>query len=374
MKRDLILIGLSLITWGVGEAMFFIFQPLYLQQLGADPVAIGIIFGAAGIAMTIVHIPAGHLADRLGRKPLLIASWILALLATWVMALAPSLPLFVVGMLLYNLTAFVSSPLSSYITAARGRLSVERALTMVSAFYNAGAILGPWLGGMVGERLGLRTIYFFSGSIFIISFGILLLIKPQPIEVPSPAESGNSNFINRRFIGYLAIILLAGFSMYLAQPLSSNYLQNQQHLDLESIGLLGTISSVGIVILNLGLGNLKPYFGYLLAQISVALFALILWRSTNFAWFSLGFLLLGGYRFSRSLATALTKNLVHQSRMGLAYGMTETVSASAIILAPPVAGILYQIDPAMMYIVAFILILVSIAVSALFIPRPSAPS
>jgi MFS family permease len=251
---------------------------------------------------------------------------------------------------------------------------VERALTMVSAFYNAGAILGPWLGGMVGERLGLRTIYFFSGSIFIISFGILLLIKPQPIEVPSPAESGNSNFINRRFIGYLAIILLAGFSMYLAQPLSSNYLQNQQHLDLESIGLLGTISSVGIVILNLGLGNLKPYIGYLLAQISVALFALILWRSTNFAWFSLGFLLLGGYRFSRSLATALTKNLVHQSRMGLAYGMTETVSASAIILAPPVAGILYQIDPAMMYIVAFILILVSIAVSALFIPRPSAPS
>ena len=374
MKRDLILIGLSLITWGVGEAMFFIFQPLYLQQLGADPVAIGIIFGAAGIAMTIVHIPAGHLADRLGRKPLLIASWILALLATWVMALAPSLPLFVVGMLLYNLTAFVSSPLSSYITAARGRLSVERALTMVSAFYNAGAILGPWLGGMVGERLGLRTIYFFSGSIFIISFGILLLIKPQPIEVPSPAESGNSNFINRRFIGYLAIILLAGFSMYLAQPLSSNYLQNQQHLDLESIGLLGTISSVGIVILNLGLGNLKPYIGYLLAQISVALFALILWRSTNFAWFSLGFLLLGGYRFSRSLATALTKNLVHQSRMGLAYGMTETVSASAIILAPPVAGILYQIDPAMMYIVAFILILVSIAVSALFIPRPSTPS
>jgi DHA1 family multidrug resistance protein-like MFS transporter len=374
MKRDLILLGISLMTWGIGEAMFFIFQPLYLQQLGADPVAIGIIFGAAGIAMTIVHIPAGHLADRLGRKPLLMASWIVALLATWVMALAPSMPLFVVGLLLYNLTAFVSSPLSSYITAARGQLSVERALTMVSAFYNAGAILGPWLGGQVGERLGLRTIYFISGGIFLVSFGILLLIKPQPVETPSPAEDGNGKFINRRFIGYLSIILLAGFSMYLAQPLSSNYLQNQQHLSLESIGLLGTISSVGIVVLNLGLGNLKPYIGYLLAQISVALFALILWRSTSFVWFSLGFVLLGGYRFSRSLATALTKKLVHQSRMGLAYGMTETVGASAVILAPPVAGILYQVDPALMYIVAFVLILISIAISARFIPRPTNPS
>jgi DHA1 family multidrug resistance protein-like MFS transporter len=372
MKRDLILLGASLMTWGVGEAMFFIFQPLYLQQLGADPIAIGVIFGAAGIAMTVMHIPAGHLADRLGRKPLLMASWIMAVLATWVMALAPSLPLFVVGMLLYNLTAFVSSPLSSYITAARGNLSVERALTMVSAFYNAGAILGPWLGGQVGENFGLRTIYFISGAIFIVSFGILLLIKPQPTETLNPKEDVNGKFINRRFIGYLSVILLAGFSMYLAQPLSSNYLQNQQHLALESIGLLGTISSLGIVVLNLGLGNLKPRIGYLLAQISVALFTLILWRSTSFAWFGLGFFLLGGYRFSRSIATALTKNLVHQSRMGLAYGMTETVGASAIILAPPVAGFLYQIDPSLMYITAFILILVSILISARFIPRPGA--
>ncbi len=78
MSRDLILLGFSLMTWGVGEGMFFIFQPLYLQQLGANPVTIGAIFGAAGIAMTVAHIPAGHLADRIGRKPLLLASWILA--------------------------------------------------------------------------------------------------------------------------------------------------------------------------------------------------------------------------------------------------------------------------------------------------------
>ncbi len=65
MSRDLILLGFSLMTWGIGEGMFFIFQPLYLQQLGASPVTIGVIFGAAGIAMTVAHIPAGHLADRI---------------------------------------------------------------------------------------------------------------------------------------------------------------------------------------------------------------------------------------------------------------------------------------------------------------------
>jgi MFS family permease len=369
MSRDLILLGISLMTWGVGEAMFFIFQPLYLQQLGANPVAIGAIFGGAGIAMTIAHIPAGHLADRIGRKPLLLVSWIVATLATCLMALAPSLSYFVVGMLVYNLTAFVSSPLNSYITAARGKLSVGRAITMISALYNMGAVVGPWIGGQVGERYGLRIIYLISASLFILSFIVLLFIRAQPVEARDPIELGNGKFLNRQFVTYLAVIFLAAFSMYLAQPLSANYLQNQQHLSLDLIGILGSISGLGIVVLNLSLGNLKARVGYLLGQFAVALFTLFLWKGTNFAWFCIGYFLIGGYRFARSLATAQTRNLVHQSRMGLAYGITETVGSSAIILAPPVAGFLYEISPPLMYMIGFGMILISIIISARFIPR-----
>ena len=369
MSPNLILLGVSLMIWGVGEGMFFIFQPLYLQQLGANPVTIGTILGASAIAMAVAHIPAGHLADRIGRKPLLLASWLIGMLAAWMMALAPSLPFFVVGMMVYNLTAFVSSPMNSYITAARGKLSVGRAITMVSALYNTGAILGPWLGGQVGQHFGLRTIYLFSGSSFILSTIILLFIKPQPIEKLDPDGDNNGRLVDRRFITYQSVIFLAGFSMYLAQPLSSNFLQNQHHLSLNSIGILGSISSIGVVILNLGLGNLKAHVGYLLGQVSVGIFTLILWQATSFPWFCLAYFMIGGYRISRALATAQTRDLVHQSRMGLAYGITETVGASAIILASPVAGFLYEINPVLMYIVGFCLILISLLVSVRFIPR-----
>ncbi len=370
MSSDLVLLGISLMTWGVGEAMFLIFQPLYLQQLGASPVTIGAIIGAAGIAMTVAHIPAGHLADRIGRKPLLLAAWVIGIGATWIMALARSLPIFVAGMIIYSLTTFVSSPMNSYITAARRNLSVGRAITMVSALYNIGAILGPWAGGQVGERFNLRTIYVIAGCLFIVSLIILLFIKPQPVEIDDTYSNGNGSFINRRFITYLSVIFLAGFSMYLAYPLSSNYLQNQQHLSFESIGLLGTITSVGVVVLSLTLGNLKAHIGYIFGQAAMALFALTLWRGTSYPWFCLAYFMLGGYRITRNLATAQTKNLVHQSRMGLAYGITETVGSSAVIVAPLVAGYLYQVDPPLMYIVAFSLIMVSILVSIRFIPRP----
>lgn len=371
MSSDLILLGISLMIWGVGEGMFFIFQPLYLQQLGADPVAIGAIIGGAAIAMAVAHIPAGHLADRLGRKPLLVAAWVLAMMATWVMALAPSLPFFIAGMMLYNLTAFVSSPMNSYITAARGKLSVQRAITLVSALYNVGAILGPWLGGQVGRHYGLRTIYMFAGIAFIISTIILIFIRTQPVESAHPEDGGNGCFINKKFIAYLAIIFMAGFSMYLAQPLSSNYLQNQHHLSLDAIGILGSISGLGIVLLNLALGHLKARVGYILGQLSVLIFTLILWHGTGIVWFALAYFLIGGYRIARSLATAQTRSLVPQSKMGLAYGITETVGAVSIILASLLAGFIYNIHPVLMYTIAAILIVVSAITSLCFLPRES---
>jgi MFS family permease len=369
MNPDLILLGISLMIWGVGEGMFFIFQPLYLQQLGANPVTIGAILGVAAIAMAIAHIPAGYLADRIGRKPLLIAAWFIAVFATWIMALSPSLPLFVLGMMIYNLTTFVSSPLNSYITAARGKLSVGRAITTVTALYSTGAILGPWLGGQVGQHFGLRTIYMIAGIAFIISTIILLFIKSQPIEKHLSEEIINIKLIDRRFITYQSVIFLAGFSMYLSQPLSSNYLQNQQQLSLNSIGILGSISSIGIVVLNLSLGRLNEYVGFLLGQLCVCIFNLILWQTLGFPWFCLAYFLVGGYRTSRSLATAQTRNLVHKSRMGVAYGITETVGSLAVILASPIAGFLYNINPVLMYIAGFFLVIISMITSSRFLPH-----
>jgi len=129
LNPAIFLVMAALFTWGVGEGMFYIFVPVYLQELGANPLLIGEIFGGFGFVMMMSHIPAGYLADKLGRRPLLITAWMMGSLATWVMALAPSLWPFVAGYLFYGVTAFVSAPLFSYVTAARGTLSAGRAMT-----------------------------------------------------------------------------------------------------------------------------------------------------------------------------------------------------------------------------------------------------
>jgi MFS family permease len=92
--------------------------------------SIGAILSGYGLATALAHIPAGILADRIGRKPLMAGAWLLGVLATGIMALATSLPTLVVGILIYGLTMFVLAPLYSYVTAARGRWTVAQALTL----------------------------------------------------------------------------------------------------------------------------------------------------------------------------------------------------------------------------------------------------
>jgi MFS family permease len=367
MSRDLIWLACSLLVWGMGEGTFFSFQPLYLQQLGAQPVLIGLVLGAYSFAATLAHIPAGFLADRVGRRPLMWVAWITGLVATVLMALADSLPLFVAGMILYGMTMFVVSPMNSYITAARGSLSVGRALTLISASYNIGAVIGPTLGGWIGENYGYQAIFRTAAGIFLLSNIFIFLIRPQPVETRVSLDPADRLFANSAYPRFLVLFFLASFAMYLPQPLAPNYLQNQRNLDLGAIGQLYSINAIGIVLANLILGQFEHRFAYLLGQATVGLFALILWKETGMAWYSLAFLFLGGYRAARAMASAHVQTLVHRANMGLAYGVTETTSSSANILVPVLAGFLYTRNPDWIFAVALVLIAVSITVNAVFL-------
>lgn len=368
MSRELRLLALAMFTWGLGEGMFFYFQPIYLKELGADPIRIGAILGGFGLVMLISHIPAGYLADRVGRKPLLVSAWLIGLAATWIMALSQSLPIFIAGLFLYGFTMFVMSPLNSYVTAARGRLSVGRAITLISASFNLGMVLGPWLGGQVGEQFGLRQNYFIAGFLFLVSTPIVLFLRPQPVERAAHIESANSWLVERRYWYYVSAIFLAAFAMYLAQPLAPNFLVEQRNLTLEQTGMLYSVTSIGVVLLNLILGSFPARTGFLIGQAAVGLYALILWQAIGLPWYILGFTLLGGFKTARSLGTAQVRELVPQAKIGLAYGLTETVSGFAVVLAPLLAGYLYTLQPSWMFALSAGLIGVSLLVSARFSP------
>lgn len=371
MNPSILLVGAALFIWGIGEGMFFYFVPLYMQQLGASPIWIGSILGGFGFVMMCAHIPAGLLSDRLGRRPLLRLAWMLGMAAAWGMALATSLPLFVGAYLLYGVTAFVSSPLFSYVTAARGNLSAGRVMTLTSAMYNLGAVLGPISGGWLGDRFGLRSIFLGSALVFIPSVVLLFFLPPQPRDAHDGDGAGRQLLFNRRFWGFLVLVFLTMFAMYLPQPLTPNFLQNERGISFSQLGWMGSAGSLGNVLFNLALGQFSPPLGFALGQICVGLFALFLWQGDAPVWYALAYFLLGGYRAARMLVFAQVRWLIHQAQMGLAYGITEAVNSFAVILAPLLAGFLYDKDPASLYALSLFLVALGVVLSLAFSPRPA---
>ncbi len=371
MNRNLLFVIISLFTWGMGEGLFIYFQPIYLQELGADPVLIGGLLGAMGIAMALAQIPSGILADKIGSRSMMWASWIMGTVAAFGMTMARSLPVFAIGLILYGASAFAIAPMNRYITSVRGKFTVGRSLTLASGIYNLGAVVGPVTGGLIAQRFGFRSVYLLAGGIFLISTIILLTIEKNPPVHHEDLGSTSARGITKNsvFIAFTAIIFLLMFALYLPQPLTPNFLQNQQGFDRSTIGILGAVGSLGNAVIMLTLGSLRPVAGFMVGQVMVAGFsALFIFGNSPF-WFGLGYALLGGFRLCRTMVLAFARPLVHPEETGLAYGILETTNSVAIIIAPVIAGLLYDKSPLLVYRVALVAVIVSIVISGITLPR-----
>lgn len=371
MTRDLRLVGVSLLGWGIGEGLFIIFLPIYLGQLGADPARIGAVLGLTTAAMAVTLIPAGALADHFGRRALLIAGWAVGAVAGAVMYLAEGLPLFVVGVVLYGFTGFVISPLNSYVTSARGNLTPARALGFIGSLFHAGAVLGAFAGGLVGQRIGLRYVFLGSTALFVVSTALIFFTRHQPVESAGDGHRYRPLLRNAAFGKFL---LLAGgmvFALYLGLPLAPNYLQEVHRVRLDTIGVFGSLVEMAIVAFSLLLPRFGPRRGLLLAHLLVALGLLSLWRGTTVVWFGIGYLLTGAFRTSRFLLTAEADTYLHRAQIGLAYGVLETVGSAMMVIGSPIAGWLYATDPDLPLRVGLVTISVSLLAQVRWLRAPA---
>lgn len=349
MTRDLKIVSAAMLTWGFGEGLFYIFQPLYIQQFGADPILIGTILGINGFVMTASQIPSGILADKIGRRPLMWFCWITGVVATWLMAFAPSLGYFAAGLFLYGITSSVMAPLNTYVQDARGGWSVGRAVSFASAFYNIGGVLGPIVGGLLGEAYGLRMVYFGSAVIFTISTAIIMFASKREHNKTAIITAEDHFLRNRIFVGLMVVIFIVMFAVVLPQPLTANFLQNQRGLSVVRIGQLGALGALGSVILMLAFGHLPSNIAMLIGQFSVLLFAVLIWLGGGFIWYGMAFIFLGGYRLCRAMTVALARPLVREFEVGFAFGVVESLNSFAFMVAPVIAGWLYDWQPAALF-------------------------
>ncbi|HEY8787042.1 MAG TPA: MFS transporter [Candidatus Limnocylindria bacterium] len=138
------------------------FTPLYLPRLGIELVAVAFWVGAITSFSSVTGLPFlpfwGALADRHGRKPLIIRSFVAAFVALSLTALAPNVWIFALARAVQSLglgnTGLILATLAERAPAGR----IAFAFGIVNGANPLGGFLGPLIGGPVVDRLGFPVL------------------------------------------------------------------------------------------------------------------------------------------------------------------------------------------------------------------------
>src|SRR6201999_2528603 len=126
----------------------------------------------------------GSLSDRFGRRPVLIGSLAMLGVDYLITAVAPTIFWLFVGRFLSGIAGAACPTANAYIADISPPEKRAANFGLVGAAFGVGFVLGPALGGFVGEHFGLRAPFFVAAGISFANalFGLLVLRESLPAE------------------------------------------------------------------------------------------------------------------------------------------------------------------------------------------------
>lgn len=168
--------------------------PLYARSFGVSVTAVGFLISVFGIARIGADLPTGHLAERMGRRPLLVGGALAVAVGSFGFAFAQSYAQLVVW-------RFVQGAGSAATTTAAAIAVTElappekrgRALSLYQGTLLLGAGAGPVVGGVLAEALSARAPFLVLGALALASaLWASRLPETRPSASSSRASAGRA--------------------------------------------------------------------------------------------------------------------------------------------------------------------------------------
>lgn len=184
-KRNLAVAWLGCFLTGAAFSLVMPFLPLYVEELGVTGLRelnmwSGLVFSITFLFSAIASPFWGGLADRRGRKIMLLRSALGMSIVMVLMGLAQNVwQLLILRALLGLLGGFVPNA-NALIATQVPRNKSGWAMGTLSTGAVSGALLGPLVGGLLADMWGLRPVFYMTASVLFVCFIItLLLIREQ---------------------------------------------------------------------------------------------------------------------------------------------------------------------------------------------------
>lgn len=126
----------------------------------------------------------GNLSDRFGRRPVLIVSLVALAIDYAITGLAPTIAWLFVGRFLSGAAGAAYPTVNAYIADVSPPEKRAANFGLTGAAFGIGFILGPGLGGFIGEHWGARAPFFAAAALALANalFGLVVLNESLPPE------------------------------------------------------------------------------------------------------------------------------------------------------------------------------------------------
>ena len=368
------------------------FTPLHLPRIGVAPDQVAFWVGAITVAANVlglVFLPFwGALADRYGRKLLIIRSFAATGAGLAVAALATNVWQFLGARALTALNLGNSGLMMTTLAegAPASRLGV--AYGVVNGAGPLGALAGPLLGGPVVDRYGFAAILaidalLLAGVVLLLTFGYRdPYVRPaDPPPVLRNAFGGVALLWQSQRLRALfpaLVVLFAGWMLvFIYSPLAIERIHEGPDLA-TAIGLVLGAGGVATLVASPGIGALADRLGlmrtyYVVGALSAVAWILP-WLTRDYLLFLVGWAIangLGSGLFSLSF-NVLTRSTTDSTRarvMTFAYLPLNL----GFIVGPAIGSVVASTDPFAIFPTAVVLELAGLILIAVALRRPLDP-
>nr|WP_314072496.1 MFS transporter [uncultured Roseococcus sp.] len=272
--RNLIVCAFGSFTTIVAMTLLLPFLPLYVEQLGVTEHAAivqwsGIAYGATFFSAALTAPLWGRLADRYGRKLMLIRASLGMAVAMSLIGMAENVWQLVALRLLAGLLGGYASGSMILVAAQTPRARTGWALGMLSSGIMAGNLVGPLIGGVLPPLVGIRETFLLAGAVIFVTFLATAFLIREEVR-PKEARSGKSRGVwamipdKRPVVAMLATGLLLMIANMSIEPIITVYVA--QLVEVSSVtfvaGLVMSAAALGSILSASRLGKLADRIGH----------------------------------------------------------------------------------------------------------------
>ncbi len=361
-KRARLTVFLTILLDLIGFGMILPLLPFYAQELHASPFEIGLLFSSYSLAQLLFAPLLGRLSDRVGRRPVLLASIAGGAASYLLFALAPTYGVLLLARTLSGLAAANYAIAQAYMADVSAPEERSKAMGLVGAAFGLGFVLGPALGGLLahagdwsgmGHRIVPLTAATLSGiNLMIALFGLPESLSPE-LRRGAVARGGSwLGLSDLRTVarggplrGLMVLFFLVMFCFSIMETTLALFCQERFGFGVRETSWLFVFVGVVLVVVQGGLlGRLVRRFGersLILSGIVLMALGLILLPLPS-AGSKLGLLLLSllllavGQGIHNPSSLGLLSRLTDERSQGGTIGISRSFGALARTLGPAV--------------------------------------